>query len=1057
MDSKKYHRLSRLVGTTLIVTLILLSEIVFPQNFGKNKVQYRNFDWKFIQSKHFDIYYYGGARSLAEFTAEEAESSYVSLKKDFRYEIQKRIPILIYNSHNDFEQTNVTSYLLEESIGGFTEIFKDRVVVPFQGHYNEFRNVLHHELTHAVMFQMLYGGGVGSMLTTMARFQVPPWLAEGLAEYESLDWDTDSDMYMRDATLNGYVPPISQLYGFMSYKGGQSVLKYISEKYGGPKIGELLGKVRLNRSMEKGLKQSIGVGSEELTKRWHKYLRKTYWPDIENRDEPEDVGKRLTDHAKGRHFLNNAPALSPRGDKMVYLSNRSDYIDVCVMSTVDGKDLGRLVKGGRSDLFEELHWLRPGMGWSPDGKRVVLAAKAGAKDALYILDVQKKKIIDIHRFSLDGLFSPSWSPDGKQIAFMGMDRGQSDIYVFGLADGKLKKLTDDVFSDLDPTWSPDGNHIAFVSDRGDNTEFLLEDFRMELYDYSQYDLYTLDVRTAEITRHTSDEASEQSPAFSPEGDKIAFVSDKSGINNIYILDRMTKDIYPITNLLTGVSQISWSREGSRLAFASFYNGGYDIYLLNNPLEIEPGSIVLEKTAHLAKKEKEKKREEEKRFALGVQRQMEVAINRETQDYRNFIFGEEFKRGKARNAEKAESTFLDTSQYRDSRGEYKIHKYKIRFSPDIVSGAAGYSQFYGIQGTSMIALSDILGNHQINIYTDLFYSLKNSNFQFAYFYLPNRIDLGAAVFHYSYLFGTYFIDPNGFFRWGFIRDRNYGFTLYLSRPFNRYKRLNFGLTALGIDRDFLEYDWIAAYYGYGDIMKELGSIYKRRVLMASLGYTTDTVLWGMTGPVNGERSNIAVTYSPSISKRYGLDFWTVRGDLRKYLRIKRDYTFVVRLAGGVSGGKNPQRFLLGGMMNWINYRYNEDIGNVWGEEYIFFSSFETPLRGAPYYQMIGTRFVLTNLEFRFPLIRYLILGWPLPLGFQNIRGAMFMDAGSAWNNNKLWRPFSSDSFFHDIIAGYGFGLRLNMGFFLLKYDLAWSSISDKPDKKPIHYFTLGAEF
>lgn len=1064
MNSKKYHSLSRLMGTTLIVLLILWSEVVFPQGFGKNKVQYRNFDWKFIQSKHFDVYYYGSARSLAEFTAEEAESSYVSLKKDMRYEIQKRIPILIYNSHNDFEQTNVTSYLLEESIGGFTEIFKDRVVVPFQGNYVEFRNVLHHELTHAVMFQMLYGGGVGSMLTTMARFQVPPWLAEGLAEYESLDWDTDSDMFMRDATLNGYVPPISQLYGYMSYKGGQSVLKYISEKYGGPKIGELLGKVRLHRSMEKGLKQSIGVGTEELTKRWHKYLRKTYWPDIENRDEPEDMGKRLTDHTKERNFLNNSPSLSPKGDRMVYLSNRSDYIDVYVMSTVDGKNLGRLVKGGRSDLFEELHWLRPGMGWSPDGKRVVLAAKAGAKDALHILDVQKNKIIDTHLFSLDGLFSPSWSPDGKQIVFMGMDRGQSDIYVFGLTDGELKKLTDDVFSDLDPTWSPDGNQIAFVSDRGNHTEFLLEDFSMELHDYSQYDLYTLDVRTAEITRHTSDEANEQSPAFSPEGDKIAFVSDENGINNIYILDRMTKDIYPITNLLTGVSQISWSREGSRLAFASFYNGGYDIYLLNNPLEIEPGSIVLEKTEYLTKKEKE--REKEKRFVLSAKKQTEVVMNRENQDYRNFMFGEEFRRGKARNAQKAESTFLDTSQYKDSRGEYKIHKYKIRFTPDIVSGAAGYSQFYGIQGSSMIALSDILGNHQINIYTDLFYSLKNSNFQFAYFYLPNRIDLGAAVFHYSYLFYTYFIDAYGYPNLGYIRDRNYGLTLYLSRPFNRYKRLNFGLTALGIDRDFGIWDPYAAYYGYGDIMQELGSIYKRRVLMASLGYTTDTVLWGMTGPVNGERSNFAVTYSPSISKRYGLDFWTALGDWRKYLRIKRDYTFVVRLAGGVSGGKNPQRFLLGGMMNWINYRFNEDIGNVWGEEYIFFSRFETPLRGAPYYQMIGTRFILTNLEFRFPLIRYLILGWPLPLGFQNIRGAIFMDAGSAWNagslwdgnNDKTWWQHAKSFDFDEIIrVGYGFGFRLNMGFFLLKYDLAWAAGYEATNKKPIHYFTLGAEF
>ena len=166
-------------------------------------MQYQDFDWKYIQSKHFDVYYYGDKTQLPEFVADAAESSLVSLRRDFRYNIEKRIPVLAYNSHNDFEQTNVIYYMIEESVGGFTEAFKDRIVIPFQGDYNQFRQVLHHELTHAVMFQMLYGKNFGSMVAGMARFQVPLWLAEGLAEYESIGWDTDSDMFMRDATLNG--------------------------------------------------------------------------------------------------------------------------------------------------------------------------------------------------------------------------------------------------------------------------------------------------------------------------------------------------------------------------------------------------------------------------------------------------------------------------------------------------------------------------------------------------------------------------------------------------------------------------------------------------------------------------------------------------------------------------------------------------------------------------------------------------------------------------------------------------------------------------------------
>jgi len=1053
MNSQRRIELGRVGGVFTIFLFCMIPLLVFSQDFGKNKVQYRDFNWKYVQSKHFDVYYYDKGEGLADFVADVAESSYVALRRDFRYDIQKRIPILVYNSHNEFEQTNTSYSTIEESVGGFTEIFKDRVVIPFQGSYAEFRHVIHHELTHAVMFQMLYGGGMGSMVAGMARFQVPLWLAEGLAEYESLGWDVDSDMFMRDATINGYVPPISQMYGFMVYKGGQSLLNYIADKYGSPKIGEILGKIKVRRSVEGGLKESIGVGIEELSKRWHKYLRKTYWPDIQDREEPEDIAKRLTDHTKTKNFLNNSPALSPQGDKVIYISDRSDYTDIYLMSTIDGRNLGRLVKGQRSNLFEELHWPRPGMDWSPDGKRIVFAAKAGPQDALYVLDVEKRKVINSYKFGLDGVFSPTWSPDGNRIVFMGMDGGHSDLYMFYLDNKKLEKLTDDVFSDLDPRWSPKGDRIVFVSDRGDSTKQPRGDFRIQNYNYKQYDLYTLDVETKKITRYTNDKAKEKSPVFSPAGDKIAFVSDAKGISNIFIMDLKTKETYPITNLLTGVSQISWSREGSRLAFASFYNGGYDIYLLNNPLNIKPGSVGVKETAFV-KKEKRRR----KKLVMSVKRKKaERKKQSNTFNYRNFVFGEDFRRGGIGNKKKAESTFLNVSQYKDAEGRYKTHKYKVKFSPDLITGGTGYSQFFGLQGSSMIVLSDILGNHQINIYTDLFYNLKNSNFQFAYFYLPKRTDLGVSIFHYSYLFYTYFY-YGGYLFPGYFRDRNYGVTFYLSRPFDRYRRLDFGITGFGITRDFGGID----IYGYsGKFMYDFGNLYKRQVLLLNMGYKTDTVIWGITGPVNGGRSNFTATYSPSVSKKYGLDFWTIRGDWRKYLRIKRDYTFAIRLAGGVSGGKQPQRFLLGGVTNWINYQYREIPSNYWGADLFYFSTIETPLRGSFYYQMIGTHFVLANFEFRFPLIRYLILGWPLPIGFQNIRGVIFLDVGSAWDNTKLWQPFTVGSLglfkLKDMEGGYGFGARLNLGFLLLKYDLAWSTNSAINKGKPIHYFSLGAEF
>ncbi len=1041
----------------ILILLLLIPNIILSQNFGKNKVQYKDFNWRYIQSEHLDVYFYGEEQHLAQFVADVAESSYVALQNDMKYKIQDRIPILVYNSHNDFQQTNATYSLLEESVGGFTEIFKNRVVVPFQGNYKDFRHVIHHELTHAVTFQMLYGEGSGSMVMSMAQFQIPLWLAEGLAEYESLGWDSESDMYMRDATLNNYIPPISYLSGFLNYKGGQSVFNYISKKYGKKKIAEFLNKVKFMRNVDKALEQSIGISSEELSERWQKYLQKMYWPDIKNRDEPEDVFKRLTDHTKDKSFVNNSPCISPKGNKLVYLSNKSGYFDIYLKDLYGERKEKKLIKGNRSDMFEQLHWTRPGFGWSSEGDRIVFTSKAGSQDALNIYDINKKKLINSYYFKLDGLFSPDWSPDNKRIVFMGMNEGTSDLYIYNLKTHDLQKLTDDIFSDFDPVWSSDGEEVAFISDRGNHLDSSEKNINMLLHDYKNHELYTIHVRSGKIVRHTNNNFQEFSPSFSSNGKKIAYISNKNGINNIFLYDRETKSSYPITNLVTGVSQISWSRNGSRLVLSSFFDGGFDIYMLNNPSDIKTGTIELENTLFWDTRNKKQYTIIAKKDTIGEIEQYKGA----KKSFKNYIFHRYDDLSNEIEKQKIEK-FLDKEEYKDKQGDYKVYRYKVKFSPDAIMAQTGYSNFFGLQGQSMLVFSDILGNHQINIYADLFYSIKNSNLQFSYFYLPQRTDYGVSVFHYSYPYYTWFVTDNELY-WGYIRNRQYGLTFAMSRPMNKFKRIDFGITGVGIDRDLVAID----YYGFsGQYLQEKGNIMRRRIILLNMGYTTDTVLWGITGPVNGKRSNISFAYSPSLGKEYGLDFWTLRFDWRKYIRIKNNYQFALRFSGGMSGGDNPQQFILGGMSNWVNYKYSRISSVEWDINNLFFSSIETPLRGALYYEMMGNRFILTNFEFRFPLIRYLIMGFPLPLGLQNIRGALFMDVGSAWTDNELfknssWQPFGkTNSFipkFNDVYGGFGIGMRLNMGFFLLKYDIAWSTNLHKTLTGPIYYFTLGAEY
>src|SRR3972149_8994734 len=120
---------------------IFTSAFAQDSGFGKNKVQYRDFEWSYIQTENFDIYYYPGGYELAKFAAEVLENAYLQVVDELRYQLKKRAPIIVYQSPNEFQQTNIISDLIEENVGGFTEAFINRVVVPYNGSFEDFRHV----------------------------------------------------------------------------------------------------------------------------------------------------------------------------------------------------------------------------------------------------------------------------------------------------------------------------------------------------------------------------------------------------------------------------------------------------------------------------------------------------------------------------------------------------------------------------------------------------------------------------------------------------------------------------------------------------------------------------------------------------------------------------------------------------------------------------------------------------------------------------------------------------------------------------------------------------
>jgi len=876
-------------------------------------------------------------------------------------------------------------------------------------------------------------------------------------------------MYIRDAIISDQLPDIQYLNGYAAYRGGQSLFYYISQKYGYQKIGEIIQKTKGMGNFEAAMKSALGIDLKELNQRWKRELKKTYWPDIAKRDDPDVFAKRLTDHNEDGGFYNTSPAISPQGDKIAFISNRDVYFNVYIMDAKDGKVIKKVVNGNRTNDFEELNVVTPGLNWSPDGKKIALSAKSGGFDVIYIIDVESDDA-EVLPIKFGGIATVSWSPKGDMLAFSGNDARESDIYIYNLETKELKNITNDIFSDSEPAWTPDGKSVVFSSDRQGYTSPSMVGPNFDIYkhDYSQLDLYRLNIETGAIERLTNTELNDELfPAVSSDGSQVLFISDANGIYNIYKkrINLESEDTVksvtdlpaiPVTNSLNGIYQFSLSADGKKLVFSSLYQSAYDLFLLSNPFNINLKKKSLEPTIFYAgigtptgtkifmsnseadsssdaSVEQDTTAKEEGIQIFTGEYVEDKNEKDSTTDYSGYAFGKAIGRDTANPQDNFKVENLDP------QGNYYVNKYKITFTPDLIYANAGYSTLYGLLGTTVLSFSDLMGDHRIVGVTSLQIDLKNSDYGLAYYYLPNRVDFGIEGFHtarFVYLQRGNYDD--------LFRFRNYGLVLNASYPISRFYRVDAGLSWLNVSSENL------------DNVEE--PMENNTYVVPSLSFIHDNVLWGYTSPIEGTRYNFTLFGNPRFSEK-SLSFYSITGDYRHYFRFFYDYSFVTRFSGGYSGGNNPQRFFMGGTENWVNRTFSTGHIPLENASDFAFLSPAMPMRGYDYAEKIGSKYGLVNMELRLPIIRYLITGG-LPLFFQNILGTAFIDAGTTWDKTKavkLWgKNENGTTVTKDLLLGTGTGARAYILFFLVRFDVAWA-YDWRNFSEPKYYISLGADF
>ena len=178
----------------------------FIPYFGKNKVKYDNFAWRIYKSPHFEIYYYPEFEQHLARLASYAESAYQKISSGLKHEMPKPIPLILYKTHSEFEQTNLFPAFVPEGVAAFTEPLRNRMVLPIDEPPDRLQGLITHELTHVFEFDLI-PRGLGFGISQQA---IPLWVDEGLADYIRGIWEPLDLMMIRDAAVTDKVPKLSR-------------------------------------------------------------------------------------------------------------------------------------------------------------------------------------------------------------------------------------------------------------------------------------------------------------------------------------------------------------------------------------------------------------------------------------------------------------------------------------------------------------------------------------------------------------------------------------------------------------------------------------------------------------------------------------------------------------------------------------------------------------------------------------------------------------------------------------------------------------------------------
>jgi hypothetical protein len=1100
------------------------------ERFGKNRVQHKNIEWYVYTSNNFEVYYYDGGMNNARMAIDYLESEFDRLTQLIGYVAYTKPKIFIYNSPEEILQSNLNINKDEYTVDGQTFFSRLMGEVAFSGTWEDFKKELIYSTSKIIIEEMLYGSTIADAFQSNLINSFPEWYIEGAAMYLAHGWSREMDDYVRHYFRNNKTVKLHKVQQKEAALIGQSVWNFIVERYGRRYISSILNLSRINRNEENSIANTIGLNYKGFLDQWRQYYVNANQQVLTNFKDINATNEIAATSSAHVGTINDIK-FSPDAKNLAYVINNGGRYKVQVRDLSTGRER-TIFSGGNISPDQPVNLTSPVIAWR-DTLNLAIATFRRGTTTLRSRAIDGSFQDKIFLRNITQVLSFDFNSTGRNMVLSAMTNGKTDVYALNVR-GQGRRLTNDIFDNITPVFLNDST-VIYASNYTDIPDSLVTktpDVRL-LPDY--FNLFSLDLRDSLPLQKLTNLNNQNVRPRVLNSNNILMMSDQSGITNLMRLTLSNGIASQVSAFNKSIEAFDYSPRLNRIAYA--YRDGNQARLVvesfSNADQFTPSTprvqLLQAKTLNerIATRRSDGESERPAPQVRATTRpatvKRDTALNMRLEDLMLGLPAATDTTRKQAATSRSEGVQLDTvpaaksltgsintdrlrferkggidtDNYRfdtipsglaqdtrqatprssilDNYRRQNLQKRVVgptRMTPQFITSSLrtdwvvdplrGFG--IGVSGK----MTDLLDNHNFKggIMTPLDFR-SGSDVFFEYEYLKQRIDVRLRYDRRA----IQLIQGDLLQRY-VLSKAELGF----SYPFNVHTR--FSVSPFVARTQYFNLNPDSIIRGLPSIDNQLDVNYVGGRAEFVIDRTEQLGLYMQ----QGYKGKVGIIHYQGINfgERSFSNFYL---DFRNYQKIHKNITLASRLFAGSFFGNNPQRYLVGGMDNWLfNNFYNppanrpesSPVRNPGGVENsnILFADF-VDLRGYSFDEIRGRNVVTFTTELRLPLFSYLSRGNITSNFIKNFQMVAFYDVGSAWNEAAPWErvndqntevistpgsPFkiTLNNFNNPWLQSYGAGLRTVLLNYYFKFDLARPIRNYQRDDFRF-YVTLGYNF